>query len=108
MEVDENRNLSYFLLGLGVGAAIGIMFAPKSGEETRGLIRSKASGGKDYVSRRSGELADVASEYVDRGRDVLNRQGQQLRAAVDAGRQAYRDSVTEAGETNPPVPDSGV
>ena len=33
--MDEDKKLSYFCLGLGIGVAVGILFAPKSGEETR-------------------------------------------------------------------------
>jgi len=39
--MDDSKGLSYFLLGLGVGVAVGIVFAPQSGEETRGLLRSR-------------------------------------------------------------------
>lgn len=40
--MDEDKKLSYFFLGVGIGVAVGLLFAPKSGEETRELIRSKA------------------------------------------------------------------
>jgi gas vesicle protein len=89
---DDNR-LSYFFLGLGLGVAVGVLFAPKSGAETRDLIKSKAGEGADYVKRRSGELRDQASDALDRGKDAIRRQRDNLSAAVDAGRAAYRDSV---------------
>ena len=38
--MDEDKRISYFCLGLGIGVAVGILFAPKSGEETRQLLRS--------------------------------------------------------------------
>jgi hypothetical protein len=34
---------------------------------------------------------------VDRGRDMLNQQKDQFRAAYDAGRQAYHEATTEPG-----------
>ena len=40
--MDDSKGLSYFMLGLGIGVAVGIVFAPQSGEDTRGQIRSKA------------------------------------------------------------------
>ena len=92
--MDEDKRLSYFFLGLGIGVAVGILFAPKSGEETRDLIRSKAGEGGDYLRRRSGELKESASEMIDRGKDAVQRRKEQVAAAVDAGRQAYRESVT--------------
>jgi len=96
--MDEDKKLSYFFLGLGIGVAVGILFAPKSGEETRDIIRSKAGEGKDYLRRRSEEVRDRAEDMVERGKSAVQRQKEQLHAAVDAGRQAYRESVsTSAG-----------
>jgi gas vesicle protein len=99
--MDDSRGLSYFFLGLGVGVAVGILFAPQSGEETRGLIKSKAQEGGDYVKRRSGELREQASDLVDRGRNVVSRQKEQLNAAIDAGKQAYREAVSDTGTGAP-------
>lgn len=96
--MDEDRKLSYFFLGLGVGVAVGLLFAPKSGEETREIIRSKASEGKDYLRRRGEEWKESATELVERGRTAINRQREQIVSAVDAGKQAYHESV--AGETD--------
>ena len=47
--MDDSKALSCFLLGLGIGVAVGIVFAPASGEETRGRIRSRALEGGDYL-----------------------------------------------------------
>ncbi len=102
--MDDSKGLSYFFLGLGVGVAIGILFAPQSGEETRGLIKSKAQEGGDYLKRRSGDLRDSASELVDKGRAAVARQKEQLSAAIDAGKQAYRETVGSAAAE--PVPGS--
>jgi gas vesicle protein len=96
--MDEDRKLSYFFLGVGVGVAVGLLFAPKSGEETREIIRSKAEEGKDYLRRRGEEWKDSATDLVERVRTAINRQKDQLSSAVDAGNQAYRESV--AGETD--------
>ena len=43
---EEGSKLGYFAFGLGLGVAIGVLFAPKTGEETREFIRSKADDGK--------------------------------------------------------------
>jgi gas vesicle protein len=93
--MEEDRRLSYFFLGLGVGVAVGILFAPKSGEETRTLIREKAEEGKDYVRRRSGEFRETATDYVERGKSALSRQRETIASAIDAGKQAYRDATSE-------------
>ena len=90
---DENK-FSYFFLGLGLGVAVGLLFAPKSGAETRDLIRSKADESKDYLKRRSSELRETAAETIERGRTAVSRQRDNLAAAVEAGKQAYREAVT--------------
>jgi gas vesicle protein len=90
---DEGNKFSYFALGLGLGLAVGVLFAPKSGEETREFLRSKADEGKDFLRRRSEELREEAGEFVERGKQAINRQRDTLSAAVEAGKQVYRDSL---------------
>ena len=96
--MDDSKGLSYFMLGLGIGVAVGIVFAPQSGEDTRGLIRSKALEGGDYVKRQSEALKGSAEELVEKGKTAIKTQKEQLAAAVDAGKQAYRESVASAGD----------
>lgn len=91
--MEEDSKFSYFFLGLGLGVAVGVLFAPKSGEETREYIRSKAGEGADYVVRRGSDLRDAAGDAIDRGKETLRRQKDNLSAAVEAGKQAYRDSM---------------
>jgi len=92
--VDEGNKLSYFFLGMGIGVAIGILFAPKSGEETRKLIREKADEGRELVKRRTEEVRESATELVDRGKEVVAKQKDKVAAAVEAGKQAYKEAVT--------------
>lgn len=90
----DKNGLSSFLLGLGVGVGIGMLFAPKSGSETREIIKNKAGEGTDYLKQRSADIKQTASDWVDKGRDVLGRQKESLVDAMEAGRQAYRDTVS--------------
>jgi len=100
----DEKKLSYFFLGMGIGVAVGILFAPKSGEETRRFLREKADEGKDYLKKRGDDLIDSATDMVDRGKSAINRQKDQLSAAVEAGRQAYREStVADKAEPGPAV-----
>jgi gas vesicle protein len=93
----EDNKVSYFLLGLGMGVAVGVLFAPKSGEETREMLKGKANEGRDYLRRRTEEVRDSANEVISRGRETLQQQRDNLAAALEAGKQAYRQSVdTEA------------
>jgi len=96
---DDSKLSFFFFLGLGLGVAVGVLFAPKSGDETREFIRSKAGEGADYVKRRGEDLRETASETIDRGKDTLRRHKENVSAAVEAGKQAYREAV------NNPIPE---
>jgi len=98
----DRKGLSSFLLGLGVGVGIGMLFAPKSGRETRQLIKDKAGEGTEYLKQRGNDIKESASEWVDKGKDAINRQKESLSDAMEAGRQAYRDVVGRASTDNPP------
>ena len=96
----EDNRLSYFVLGLGVGVAAGLLFAPKSGAETRDLILTKADESKEYLRRRSEELRDTASDAIEKGKSAVAKQREQLTSAIEAGKQAYRDAISQTGSPN--------
>lgn len=96
--MEDDNKLSYFFLGLGLGVAVGVLFAPKSGTETRELLKSRANDGADFVKRRTTELRDQATEALDRSKETLRRQKENLSAAVDAGKQAYREATSNPSD----------
>jgi gas vesicle protein len=89
-ENNGGSKVGYFLVGIGIGALVGILFAPKSGEETREYLLQKADEGKQYAQRRAQELRDRAEDLLERGKQVASRQKDNVAAAVDAGRDAYQ------------------
>jgi len=91
----DKNGLSSFLLGLGVGVGIGMLFAPKSGAETREIIKNKAGESGDFLKQRSSEVKQTASEWVDKGKEAINRQRDNLSDAMEAGKRAYRDTVSQ-------------
>jgi gas vesicle protein len=108
--MEEKNGFGYFLLGLGLGVAAGVLMAPKSGAETRDLLLSKAGEGSDYLKARADEskeylrqrtadLRDSASDVVEKGKSTVNKHRDTLTAAVEAGKQAYRDAVSNFEDT---------
>jgi gas vesicle protein len=123
-EEKSGIHFGWFLAGLGLGALVGVLYAPKSGRETREDLITGAKEGTEYLRNRSKEAAEhvshfvdstksVAGEYVERGKEVVERgraqwdefvergkgvvsdQTERISAAVEAGRQAYRHTTDE-------------
>ncbi len=65
--------------GAAVGAAVALLFAPAAGTETRA-----------YVNRRAREARDRATQAAEHGREIFNRQRENITTAFDRARQAQR------------------
>jgi gas vesicle protein len=89
MADNVGSKVSYFLVGLGVGALMGVLFAPKSGEDTREYLAKRADDGREFAQKKAKELRERADELIERGKDVAVRKRESLSAAVDAGREAF-------------------
>jgi gas vesicle protein len=81
---------SYFLVGLGLGSLIGILFAPKSSEDTREYLSQKVNEGSEYARMKVRELRDRTEDLVQRGKEVVTQEKEKIAAAVDAGRETYQ------------------
>jgi gas vesicle protein len=79
-----------FVLGALTGAAVALLMAPASGEETRRVLAEKAREGRER-----------ANEAAKQGRDFMNRQRDTLSSAIDRGRAAYEQARGSA--TRPPA-----
>ena len=90
-ESSAGEKALFFVLGAAIGAATALLLAPRSGVETRKLIMSKARDGADVVTNRAKAVAGKTSEYVERGKEVLQQQRDQISAAIEAGKRAYRE-----------------
>jgi gas vesicle protein len=83
-----------FVLGAITGAAVALLMAPATGEETRRLLAEKAREGRDK-----------AGEAARQGRELWNRQRDNLANAVDRGREAYQQA---RNATPPGTPGEGM
>ncbi len=102
MADDNGNGILWFLAGLGLGAALGVLYAPKAGQETREAILSAAEESTGTVKDRARQYRDQAQDFVSRGRDYVSQQKDQIRSAFEAGRQAYQEA------TSTPEPEGGV
>jgi len=94
----DGNSFVWFLAGLGIGAVVGVLYAPRSGDETREVLLSKAQEGRDQVRQQARKAREQASDLVDRGREVAKQQKEQFKSAYEAGRQAYHEATaTDAG-----------
>jgi len=93
----DGNSFVWFLAGLGLGALAGVLYAPRSGSETREVLRARAEEGREYMRSRARDARDQAQQWADRGREVVSQQKEQFRAAYEAGRQAYHEATTEPG-----------
>jgi gas vesicle protein len=89
MADNVGSKVSYFLVGLGVGALVGVLFAPKSGEDTRDYLAKRADEGRDFAQRKARELRDRADDLIEKSKEVASRKRESISAAVEAGRDAF-------------------
>jgi gas vesicle protein len=90
MTESVGSRVSFFVVGLGIGALIGILFAPKSGEETRDYLSSKADEGRDYAQKKARELRERAEDLLERSKEIMARQKDAVSSAVEAGKETYK------------------
>lgn len=97
----DGSSFLWFLAGLGVGAVVGVLYAPKSGDEMRETIRTRAQDSADLARQQARRAREQANDWMDRGRDVINQQKEQFRNAYEAGRQAYNETTSPAATAEP-------
>ena len=84
---------SWFLAGLGVGSLFGVLYAPKSGQETREELIAGALGSGEYVRQRSRQATYVAGDYVERGKGQVDQYVSRGRGQVDRYVSRGKDAV---------------
>ena len=116
---DSANGFGWFLAGLGIGALVGVLYAPKSGKETREDLASSARDAKERAGKlyeqgveQVGQYAQqgkqvaneyvdkskhVAGEYVDRGKEYYDKGRSQWAQYVDKGKDLIQ-TQTEAAK----------
>ena len=90
---------SSFLWGALIGAGVALLFAPRSGEETRRLLKNRGRRLWAAAEEKAAEIQDmVASGYDDaktRVEDAIDERRQAARDVVDAGKAAVHSARDE-------------
>ena len=89
----NGQGVAWFLAGLGVGALIGILYAPKSGRETREDLAQGAREGSEYLRARGRQAAEQVGQMVDKGKEQVNQYVGRGREVVERGRAQWEDFV---------------
>lgn len=111
---NSSDKLIYFLIGAGIGAVTAMLFAPKSGSELRSEIADVTRKSLDYARDTGRDVGERAQEYyhtgveraadltsrsreavtdlTQRGKELVNSQKAQFTAAIEAGKQGYREA----------------
>src|ERR1700712_1049285 len=98
--------LGAFALGLAIGAAAALLWAPASGEETRARIKREAKRARnrdmeigedvaDQFTERAERVREVVGDRVERTRDNVTRRARAVGDAVAAGKDAAHQARIE-------------
>jgi gas vesicle protein len=89
MSNDRGNTMLAFLLGGIIGAGIALLYAPDSGYETRRRIREGYDDAEDWAKDKYSGAKDRIEDGTGRVKDILGDRKEDLRSAIDAGKDAY-------------------
>ena len=69
---DESGKLGWFLAGAILGGAVALLYAPKSGRETREFITKKTGEGKEAISETGREVYERGRQIYDKGKEIAD------------------------------------
>ena len=93
MEQQETTGIGWFVAGIGLGALLGVLFAPKAGREIRDGLMSGARDSKEYVAARGKQARDQINSVVDRGREQINEYAEKGKEVAEKGRERWSGMV---------------
>lgn len=106
---DSSKAIVALLAGLAVGAVLGVLFAPSSGEETRGLIADKADdlkedlkdkyqAVKDRVASGKNDLADLKDSVIDKVKSKAQGLSDEFKAYKEESLNTVKDASDDAND----------
>jgi len=100
MSDNESSGIGFgwFLAGLGLGALVGVLYAPKSGKETREELVAGALEARDRANKAYNQGVDQVSQFVQQGKQTANDYVGKGKDYVDKGKQYYDKGRTQWSE----------
>lgn len=96
MKTNGEFKFPYFLIGIGIGAIAGLLFAPRSGEDTRKCLRERSNKSLDYLNQQAGKLRESAEGMVEKGKEFMGGQDRDsVKTDTEAEKQAYQEERRE-------------
>ncbi|HET9963234.1 MAG TPA: YtxH domain-containing protein [Nitrospiraceae bacterium] len=96
----DSAGWSAFLAGAFIGAGLALLFAPQTGQELRGMLRSYASRAGEDMMDRGREAWDTAvergREYMERGQEAVQEAGRTAREYAQSGGERLKEAGREA------------
>jgi len=93
---DAAGYLGWFFLGALAGAAAALLLAPKTGKETRELLKEKGGELAQKAQEALGGAQERAAQYFETGKEYLEDQAHRLTAAFEAGREAMKEEIARS------------
>jgi gas vesicle protein len=64
--------ITFLLIGLGAGALVGLLFAPKAGKQIRKELRRQYEDARDTIDDWTGQAKEVAEDALERGQEIAD------------------------------------
>lgn len=97
-----SSSFGWFVAGLGIGALVGVLYAPKAGQETREELVASALDARDKANQLYSQGKDQAVQYVQQGKESATQIAQQGKEAatqyVQQGKEAANQYVDKSKE----------
>ena len=85
-EEQGSAGLGWFLAGVIIGASVAILYAPKTGKDTREFLTEKAQAGKEAVSDAGKDVFTAGREMFEKGQELV----EEAAALFERGRKLVR------------------
>ena len=65
-------NVAWFLAGAFIGAAVAVLYTPKTGKQTRRYLAGKVQQSKDAVADTSSNIVEASRDMFERGKQLVD------------------------------------